>query len=252
MSNLNFMIHCGGKQVERAALELVQTPAATHSFQPVPHHDFVNMVEDELNSVGLRFAEQAHALNRDGQQYFGMARVVGDSLVENESWSTVVGFRGSHDKSLSRGVVFGDGVFVCDNLCFSGEIQLGRKHTTNIMRDLRPLVQNAVSQVTCRAETQAIRYERYQAAELKDSTVNHTIIQMLKQGIINTQRVEKVVNEYYEPSHSEHMINGKKTIWTLHNAATEALKGCGLATLPQRTIKLQTLMDKATDFALAA
>jgi len=252
MSNLNFMIHCGGKQVERSALSLVKTPEATSTFQPVPHDYFVDVVEDELNSVGLYFAEQAHAINRDGDQYFGMARVVGDDLEENDSWSTVVGFRGSHDKSLSRGVVFGDAVFVCDNLCFSGEVQLGRKHTTNILRDLRPLIADAVTQVTGRAVNQAIRYERYQQAQLKDSVANHAIIQMLRSGIINTQRVEKVVNEYYEPSHSEHLINGKKTVWTLHNAATEALKGCGLATLPQRTIKLQSLMSQATEYALAA
>jgi len=247
---LKFIVHCGGKEVERSALQGVNTPKATRSFQPVPHHTFVDMIEDALSTVGLRFGEQAHALNREGAQYFGMARILG--LQENDTWSTVVGFRGSHDHSLARGVVFGDGVFVCDNLAFSGEIQFGRKHTTNIMRDLKPLILDAVGQVRSRAEHQAIRYERYQQAELKDSVVNHTIIQMLRAGVINTQRVEKVVNEYYEPSHVEHLIDGKRKVWTLHNAATEALKGCGLATLPSRTIKLQELLDKATDYALAA
>jgi hypothetical protein len=149
-------------------------------------------------------------------------------------------------------LVFGDGVFVCDNLAFHGEIQVGRKHTTNIMRDLRPLVIEAVGQVRGRAQQQAIRYERYQAVPLTDRLANHAIIEMLRAGVINTQRVEKVVAEYYEPTHPEHLINGARSVWTLHNAATEALKGVGLATLPARTIKLQQLMDTTTDFALAA
>ena len=75
---------------------------------------------------------------------------------------------------------------------------------------------------------------------------------MLRQGVINTQRVEKVVNEYYEPSHEEHLVDGKRTVWTLHNAVTESLKGVGMATLPRRTITAQGLLDKATDYALAA
>lgn len=248
---LNFMVHCGGKEVERTRLAAVPTPQPSKRFQPVPHADFVDLIEDELGRVGLAFGEQAHALNREGAQYFGMAEVVG-KIQAFEGWSTVVGFRGSHDHSLSRGVVFGDGVFVCDNLCFSGEIQFNRKHTTFIMRDLRNLVRDAVGQVQGRAEQQAIRYERYQQARLKDSEANHAIIQLLRQGVINTQRVEKVVNEYYEPSHPEHLINGQRTVWTLHNATTEALKGVGLTTLPQRTIGLCGLMDQVADYKLAA
>jgi hypothetical protein len=121
------------------------------------------------------------------------------------------------------------------------------------MRDLPDLIHGAVAQIRGRVEDQEIRYERYHEAQLKDSVVNHTIIQMLRQGVINTQRVEKVVNEYYEPSHDEHLdANGQRTVWTLHNAATESLKGVGLASLPRRTIQLQVLLDSATDYALAA
>lgn len=250
--SLNLIVHAGGSKVERPALSLVKMPETTRSFHPVDHGKFVDLLEDELGNVDLKFGSQMYALNREGAQMFGIAEVLGTGLSDNDTWRTIVGFRGSHDHSLARGLVFGDGVFVCDNLAFHGEIQFGRKHTTNIMRDLRPLVADAVSQVRGRAQQQAVRYERYQRAELKDQLVNHAIIQMLRQGVINTQRVEKVVQEYYEPSHPEHLINGKRTIWTLHNAATEALKGVSLATLPQRTIKLQTLMDTATDYALAA
>jgi len=144
-------------------------------------------------------------------------------------------------------------VFVCDNLAFSGEVQIGRKHTTNVLRDLPALVRGAVSNTRVMAEKQHVRFERYAQAEMKDSVVNHTIIRMLQLGVISSQRVEKVVNEYYEPSHVEHLnAAGKRTNWTLFNAATEALKGVGLQSMPQRTIALQGLIDQATDYALAA
>lgn len=249
---LNFSIYCGGKEVERQDLRHVETPRATQSHVPVPHSDYVDMIEDAFRLVGLAFGEQAHAVAREGNQYFGMAEVVGD-IGKNSKWATVAGFRGSHDKSIARELVIGDQVFVCDNLCFFGEIKFGRKHTTNIMRDLPDLIHGAVAQIKSRSEDQAVRYERYQVAQLKDSVVNHTIIQMLRQGVINTQRVEKVVNEYYEPSHVEFLNdNGERTIWTLHNAVTESLKGIGPNSLPRRTIQLQDLLDKATDYALAA
>jgi hypothetical protein len=118
---------------------------------------------------------------------------------------------------------------------------------------LRGLVRELVGGIKERNFAERIRVQRYQEGLLKDSTANHVIIQMLRQGVINTQRVEKVVNEYYEPSHREHLNDmGQRTVWTLHNAATEALKGVGIASLPKRTIALTELMDKVSAFSLAA
>ena len=250
---LNFMIHCGGEHLSREELNALPTPPPLGpKHVQVPYGEFVDLIEDSFRDVGLAFGETAFATNREHGQFFGMAEVKGLTMKQNK-WATVAGFRGAWDQSLKRSLVIGDHVFVCDNLSISGEIEVGRKQTTNIMRDLPYLIHDAVAQIKGRHEAQEIRYDRYERAQLKDHQVNHAIIQMLRQGIINTQRVEKVVNEYYEPTHEEHLNeNGERTIWTLHNAATESLKGVGLATLPRRTIQLQGLLDKATDYALAA
>lgn len=248
--SVNLVVHAGGSKVERNALALVEVPATTRSYCPVRHDMLADLIEDKLADVGFRFGDQAHALARNGNQYFGVAELL--SGTGNDQYALVGGWRSSYDMSLSAEFVVGSQVFVCDNLAFSGEIQIARKHTTNIMRDLPMMVTEAVSRTSAMAKQQGVRYERYQSAQLKDSIANHTIIQMLRLGVINTQRVEKVVQEYYEPSHPEHLINGKRTNWTLFNAATEALKGVGLATLPKRTVALHDLMDKATEYALAA
>ena len=62
-------------------------------------------------------------------------------------YNTVIGLRNSHDKVISAGVACGSGVFVCDNLCFSGEVKLARKHTANILTDLPHLVRGIVENV---------------------------------------------------------------------------------------------------------
>lgn len=248
-----FITHCGAKQVERIALNQVDLPQPTRTHSPFPHGDFVDLVEDELGRVNLYFGEQAYALNHEGAQMFGAAEVKGLTPVA-DGIQTVIGFRGSHDKTLTRGVLQGINPLVCDNLEFVGDHVIQLKHTPrNMATRIRDEIRFLVQGIESRNDAQRVRVERYREAQLKDSVANHTIIQMLRQGVINTQRVEKVVQEYYEPSHEEHLNDaGERTIWTLHSAATEALKGCGLATLPTRTIKLTTLMDQATDYALAA
>lgn len=252
MRNLNFFIHTGGNEVERTALADVELPQRTRSYHPIPHGDYADMIEDAVRKYGFQFREQAHALNREGKQYFGMAELYSEQTA-NESFALVAGWRSSYDKSLNANFVVGSQVFVCDNLAFSGEIQIGRKHTVNIMRDLPTLIIGAVGQTRVMAAQQEQRYERYQIARVKDAVANDAIIRMLQLGVITTSRVEKVVNEYYEPTFDEHLdANGERTTWTLFNAATAALKGTGLATLPRRTIALHGLIDQTADYALAA
>ena len=252
MKRLNFFIHTGGHECERPELEAVALPERTRSYRPIPHGDYADMIQDAVGEYGFQFRQSVHALNREGKQYFGMAELYSERTA-NESFALVAGWRSSYDKSLNANFVVGSQVFVCDNLAFSGEIQIGRKHTARILDDLPALIRGAVSQTSVMAEQQEQRYERYQIAQVKDSTANHAIIRMLQLGVITTSKVERVVNEYYEPSHDEHLNeNGERTNWTLFNAATEALKGSGLQTLPKRTIALHGLLDQVTDYALAA
>jgi len=58
---------------------------------------------------------------------------------ETSDYAWIVGLRNSHDKTYPAGLVAGSKVFVCDNLCFSGEVRLSRKHTRHAVRDLKHL-----------------------------------------------------------------------------------------------------------------
>ena len=248
-----FIAMCGSKVVERVKLNEVPMPAPTRTHSPYAHGDFIDLVEDELGRVNLYFGEQAYALNHEGAQMFGAAEVRGLTPIA-EGIQTIIGFRGSHDKTLTRGLLQGKDVMICDNLEFNGDFVIQLKHTPrNMASRLRHHVRELVWGIRDRNNAERVRVGRYQEAQVKDNVANHIIVQMYKQGVINTQRMGKVIDEYYEPSHVEHLNeNGERTIWTLHNAATESLKGVGMASLPKRTIALTTLMDKVSDYALAA
>src|SRR5262249_51585397 len=86
------------------------------------------------HSNGLHVVQEGHGLWRDGQRYFGLMEVRNGSNADD--FGLVVGLRNSHDKSFPAALALGSRVFVCDNLAFSGEVKLSRKHTTYIWRDL--------------------------------------------------------------------------------------------------------------------
>ncbi len=241
MNAPNLMLHCGADAVERTALSGVVIPASTQSYKPLPYCDFVDMVEDQLQEFGFRFGNEAHGLMKDGSKYFGLANLINGAA--NDQHALVVGLRSSLDKSIAPSIAFGSQVFVCDNLAFTGEVTISRKQTRFIGDDIRPLIYDAVSNVTTMRINQDRRFEIYQDTKILSNKAGEVICEMYRRGIVNTTKLGKVIEEWDNPSHDF----GNRTAWRLFNATTEALKGTPVLDMPGRTIKLQTLLDEVTD-----
>jgi hypothetical protein len=234
-------LHAGAEEVSRAALSGVIIPAATRSYSPLPYNNFVDMVQDELADIGFRFGGESHAIMKaDGSRYFGIANLLNGS--DNEQHALTVGMRSSLDKSIAPAIAFGSAVFVCDNMAFTGEVTIKRKQTRFINQDIRPMIADAVGRVKGMRDNQNRRFEIYQDSNITTAKAGAVICEMFRRGVINPQRMGKVIQEWDTPSF-EH---GDRTAWRLFNAATEALKGSPVIELPTKTIKLQTLIDEVT------
>jgi hypothetical protein len=141
----NLVLHCGATAVSRVEVARVSTPRPTETWTPIPHVSLIEEVEGALRSTGLKIGQQVHSLNQDGARYFGLTEVHGSH--DPGDCSLVLRLRNSHDKTFPVGLVAGASVFVCDNLSFSGEVRLTRKHTVHLQRDLPRLVGRGVDQL---------------------------------------------------------------------------------------------------------
>jgi hypothetical protein len=199
-----------------------------------------------LERSGLTIVSEAHGLTRDGSRYFGLLQVVNGHA--DVDFGLVVGLRNSHDKSFPARLVVGASVFVCDNLSFSGEVKLARKHTVNVERDLPQLIERAVGRLGDLRRSQEQRFGRYKLHELSDSQAHDLIIRSLDAGVIPVTRLPLVLREWREPRHAE--FREGHTAWRLFNAFTEGLKG-NLDALPRRSQALHGLIDSACGLAVS-
>ena len=232
------ILHCGANTADIDAIRAVPTPGATPSWQPIPHGELYGCVRATLEGNGLNVVHEAHGLWRDGARYFGLMEVRNGHNADD--FGLVVGLRNSHDKSFPAALALGSRVFVCDNLAFSGEVKLSRKHTTHIWRDLPGLVERAVGRLADLRQLQSTRIDRYKAAELTDErTVHDLVVRAVYARALPATQVCDVVNEWRQPRHSDFQ---PRTAWSLFNAFTEVLKG-SLTLLPSRTQALHGLLD---------
>ena len=245
MTTLNLTLHAGAARTDRSAVEAVKTPRKTETWHPIPHARFVDGVIKSLDRSGLHVVTEAHALGRDGARYFGMFQVQNGK--NPADYSLVVGLRNSHDKSFPAGLVVGSGVFVCDNLAFSGEVRIGRKHTVNIERDLPGLIQSAVGRIGDLRKHQDRRIEAYKSREITDTQAHDLMIQALDARIAPVTYIPEILKEWRAPRHAE--FAEAKNGWRLFNAFTEVLKESSLFERPRATQALHGLLDQACSVA---
>lgn len=238
MKRLNLVLHCGASKAERADVEIVPTPEPTATWTPIPHATLLDEVERCLAINNLSVVEQAHGLTKGGMEYFGLMQVANGQNSEDYSWA--VGLRNSHTKRFPASLVVGAGVFVCDNLSFSGEIRAVRKHTTHILRDLGGLIQRSIGRLMEKWHDQDRRIEAYKNANLGDVAAHDLVIRALDVRACTTTQVPRILNEWRNPKHDAFE---PRTAWSLFNAFTEVHKGTSLIELQPRTERLHGLFD---------
>ena len=225
-------------KIDSEALVKSPTPKGTESHTPIPHHKLVNMTRQALWRAGLKITEEEHALARGGMRYFGGFALKGTGA-KGRDRKIVLGLRNAHDKSFAASVAVGNQMMVCDNLCFSSDVKLARRHTTHILGDLPRVLSSAVARVTSHWQDMGNRIESYKETEVESAS--DLIVQLVDAKAFPARDIYKAVDEFRNPPYEEFQGGSHGTII---NSITENLKGVDLTKLADRTMRMQPIFDK--------
>lgn len=233
------LLHCGAETVSREFLYAVPTPAGTETWYPLCHGTILDEVTTQLISCGFTIEKETHALSHEGARYFGVLQVTqGQRGSSDFGW--VVGLRNSHDQTYPAGLVAGTRVWVCDNLAFSGEVKISRKHTKYAYRDLRHLTARAVGQLGDRFSNLDRRVSAYKHTPVEDWLAHDLTIRAVDCAAITPAQIPHVLTEWRSSYHEEFR---PRNAWSLFNAFTEVHKSVNPHTALRRGEALHGLFD---------
>lgn len=227
-------------KVSSEQLATVATPDRTDSFTPIPHAQLVNLTRDAISRAGLEIGLEEHSLARGGQRYFGGFALKGLDITGTDR-EIVLGLRNAHDKSFAASVCIGNRMLVCENLCFSSDVKLARRHTTNIIADLPRVLSDAVARVVSHWNDMENRISLYKETEISRDRAADLLIDLVDAKAFPARDIYSAVQEFRNPRHDE--FKGG-SLWTLYNSITENLKGGDLSKLPFRTMTAQSIFDR--------
>jgi len=263
-SNLSI---CGGDHdvVTLSRVKATKTPDTTYrsklrkdgtksvSHQCIPHIEMINRLRGELTRRDFQIQGECHNLahNRksgnEGDRYFGLFQVSHGLRKGNNERATIIGLRNAHDKAFSAGICAGDSPFVCDNLIFSNEVTMSRKHTgdyDHLLQKVSSKIQEALGKVFGMWNKQDSRIDAYKNREISNSEANDLIIKAYQADALNVTQIPDVLNQWESSDHPEFW---DRNVNSLYNAFTEVYKGNlglrGGANLVKRSDGLHSVFD---------
>ena len=215
--------------VTRKQLSALVTPEPLGPrHAPYPFVNFVGEIQAQLESAKYHILEEEFAVTKDENRLFGLLKVAPEAkLPVTQDWSLMVGLRGSHDRSIPRGITLGSSVMVCSNLCFHGDLGVWKsKQTLNMVDRLPGMIKEAVDKLPIAAKALTISFDKYRKTNVRQMDGDKVLCQIYRKGGFSASQLGRAIHEWDEPSHIEHADDGF-TAWRLFNAATQALKPTG-------------------------
>lgn len=213
----HLLSHAGTTKISRADLKSLPAPPATDTFQPVPHAELIDQLEEALSFRHLHVTRTEFAVSQDGMRMFGL-------VVLNAGYEGVhfaIGLRNSNDKSMRLGMVAGYKVFVCDNMAFAGDFRpLLAKHTKGF--DLTESLSIGVDRIQRGFTPLRDAIDRKRTTELTEADAQALIYRAFMVSRFPVKLMKAVHREFFEtPTHAEFK---QRTVWSLENAFTTAFK----------------------------
>lgn len=212
------VLHCGAKPVTRDELTAFKAPEPRGRWFPLSHSRVLSVVSETLQDAGYSIDREALGVMRDGSRFFGTLDLKSPIA---EGVTLAVGIRNSVDQSFPLGFCAGSRVFCCDNLAFSAELLVRRKHTLHGERDFVRRIAEAVTGLEAFKGQEAARIDRLKAAELSLDRADALILRAYEKGIVGHRDLARVLREWREPGYDDFKA---QNAWSLYNAFTTAMR----------------------------
>jgi hypothetical protein len=228
--------HANSQLVTRAELATIPPPPGTATWKPIAHADLIHAVDRQLLVRGITIQKEEYALQRDGARLFAVLDL---AFEETAEFCAAMGIRTGNDQSMALEIAVGVKVFVCDNLCFSGDlIALRRRHTAKF--NLNADVSIAIDRYQEHLVTLRGQIDTLKAQPLADAEAKLLIFEAFAKEILPIRHFPAVAGSYFH-SNGTTPDTAPRTFWGLHNAFTRAIRAMAPAPAFAATTKLGRL-----------
>jgi hypothetical protein len=219
---LSSLSHTHSQLVTQGQLDALPAPVSRGPIHaPIPHGVLVDAMKARARAEGYEVSRQLCAISGHGRRLFGVLDLVAPTQ-GREDRGFSIGFRNSTDTTLGIRMVAGVRVFVCDNLALSGDlIALQRRNTSRL--DLEDALKEGFARFLTHAGTLDTQIEAMKTTPLADGEAKARAYDIFARHVLPLRLFTAVEDYYFHPVKGMEDCR-PRTLWSLHNACTRAMK----------------------------
>jgi len=231
MEHARLMVHAGGVRVTREQLAGFETPSATATWKPLPHHVLVDAIHEEVKNRNITVVTEEYAIQRHNNMLVGTMVL---NWLENDEFAAALAFRHANDMSEAVKLYAGVRVFACDNTAVSGdEIILRKKHTKNF--DIRAELPEAFDRYKEGTLILQRGIDELKATPCGAIDAKEMIYDIFRKKLVPLRLFHPVVESWHMQLTHEQLVSNE---WVLHNCFTEHVKKLSPNAAMKATVRL--------------
>ena len=244
--NATLVAHCGTSRVSEAVVMAEPRPDFTASWHPFSHAEVIDAVGQAVAAAGFSIERKEYSIS-PGASMFGVWEV----NKQDDELRYAIGIRNSINKTMSVGLCAGERVFVCDNMVFSSDYVLFRKHTGLLdAEELSFMAKEALTCVIGRWERLRAWHDSMKSIELTTSQASVMVVAAMRRGIIPPSNYVEWDRLFY--GDDEGASKYTPTLHGWHGATTELMNGLALHMSAYKQTKLNEFIDHEAPLLLSA
>lgn len=222
-------------KVSEEVLLAVPEPEFTKTWHPLSHKKIITAVALACQELKLTIGRKEYGATKDMAKMFGVWEIENGHTDFNFS----IGIRNAIDKRVSIGVCAGKRTFVCDNLMFSSDFVVFRKHTGQLSVDeLMIIAREAVKTIIPELEELHKWHEALRAIHLTAAESALLTVAAMRENLFPNSKYPEFHDLYYG-STSKY----SPTLHGWHGAITEIYGDRPLTWLHEDNVKLKRFID---------
>ncbi len=230
-------------------LRAIPAPAATATWNPIPHHEIFDQVKSACDEIGIGIVSSRFDSNKTGANVFVTHQLdLGTGSRRKPERYPELGWRNSIDKKLSLGFTSGLTVIVCSNLVFSGQWVDFRKHYHNLDTDtIKVMAVTGISEVIQQTMKLGKWHNNMKEHKRDRQHADHLFMEFLRNGIVSSRQILDLSNAY-----DEEKDRYGESLYTIFNCATQCFRELALPTVSERSAQLNKVIELDMDMYEAA
>jgi hypothetical protein len=212
-------------------------PSMGTRHRPIPHYELVDALIEGAEGQGWNVEGSQLGVASHGATLFGTMQlrrpvpwkpVILDEdgkatfQADTRETGTTLGFRSSVNETIAPEGVAGEHVFVCSNMCFSGDV-FAFKHKSTTGLNLPRMIADGLERFAAQSEQLQHGIARLKNTDLTGTEAKARIFDLFNADVLPSRLLQPIARHYFKPAASEPDCQ-PRNLWGLNNACTRSIQ----------------------------